>query len=177
MVGCTRRHEGAPHQPSDQAGRHDPSQRGQKQSGTLFSKIHPDQGHRLEIYYRDGRLERITNNVTTTNQTLFHRPTGARTNITYLPDGSRTEQVYSYGRLQSVTRKDSGGGQVTKTTYAYDAQGRMTNMVTWQFNLLTGAGSTSATTTWQYETNRGGLRLKGYPNARIERDAPFTSSL
>jgi YD repeat-containing protein len=194
--------------------------------------------------------------VTTTNEVVFHRPSGARTNTVYLPDGSRTESIYSYGRLQSVTRKDSGGGQVTRTSYAYDshgrvyavtdarngttftsynaadqpvfvttpdpgdgqgpqtsqtfydtsgrtigqwlpdgatttneyhltgllkktwgarqypveygydAQGRMTNMVTWQsFNLLTGSGASPATNTWQYETNRGWLRLKGYPNA------------
>lgn len=63
--------------------------------------------------------------VTTTNEIMFHRPSGARTNITYLPDGSRTEQVYSYGRLQSVTRKDSGGAQVTRTSYAYDSHGRV----------------------------------------------------
>jgi hypothetical protein len=29
------------------------------------------------------------------------------------------------GRLQSVTRKDSGGGQVAKTTYAYGSHGRV----------------------------------------------------
>jgi RHS repeat-associated protein len=41
----------------------------------------------------------------------------------------------------------------------------MTNMTTWQsFNFLTGVGASPATTTWQYETNRGWLRLKGYAN-------------
>jgi YD repeat-containing protein len=63
--------------------------------------------------------------VTITNETLFHRPSGARTNTVYLPDGSRIESVYSYGRLQSVTRKNSGGGQVGRTTYAYDPHGRV----------------------------------------------------
>ncbi|HNU53132.1 MAG TPA: hypothetical protein PKJ98_19750, partial [Verrucomicrobiota bacterium] len=40
-------------------------------------------------------------------------------------DGSSTVNAYAYGRLVSTTRKDSGGSQVTQTSYAYDAHGRV----------------------------------------------------
>ena len=78
------------------------------------------------------------------------------------PDGATTTNEY---HLTGLLKKTWGARQYP-VEYAYDAQGRMTNMVTWQsFNLLTGSGASPATNTWQYDTNRGWLRLKGYPNA------------
>jgi RHS repeat-associated protein len=41
------------------------------------------------------------------------------------PDGSYTLTAYSYGRLSSVTRYSSTSVQLGKTTYAYDAHGRV----------------------------------------------------
>jgi RHS repeat-associated protein len=47
-----------------------------------------------------------------------------RTVTQTLPDNSTVVSVSQYGRLQSVTRKDSTGAQIGATTYAYDAHGR-----------------------------------------------------
>jgi YD repeat-containing protein len=78
-----------------------------------------------------------------------------------LPDGSTTTNLY----FPTGLLKKTWGSRIYPVEYGYDAQGRMTNMTTWQsFNLSTGSGTNSATTTWQYETNRGWLRLKGYAN-------------
>ncbi|HEX5218407.1 MAG TPA: hypothetical protein VFZ59_02480, partial [Verrucomicrobiae bacterium] len=46
------------------------------------------------------------------------------TNTQIAPDGSSTVTVYQQGRVLSVTQKDSGGGQIAKTTYGYDSHGR-----------------------------------------------------
>jgi YD repeat-containing protein len=40
------------------------------------------------------------------------------------PDGSFTVTKSQYGRVLEVTRKNSGGSQIGKTTYAYDPHGR-----------------------------------------------------
>ncbi len=45
------------------------------------------------------------------------------------PDGSFSATTYQYGQLLSVTRKDSGGIQISGTTYTYDPHGRQ-NAVT-----------------------------------------------
>jgi len=47
-----------------------------------------------------------------------------RTVTQTLPDNSTIVSVYQYGRLLSVTRKDSTGAQIGATTYGYDAHGR-----------------------------------------------------
>src|SRR6266566_1363769 len=41
------------------------------------------------------------------------------------PDGSYTLTAYSYGRLSSVTRKDSLNNQLSAINYLYDAHGRV----------------------------------------------------
>ena len=69
--------------------------------------------------YRDGSTP-----VTTVTETVYG-PNGSRTVTTTNPDGSSTVNAYQYGRLQSVTRKDSGGSQVSQTVYTYDAFGRV----------------------------------------------------
>ena len=74
-----------------------------------------------------------------------------------LPDGA------------SVTNEYSDRGELTKTygareypvAYAFDAQGRMTNMTTWQ-NFAAGTGT--AKTRWIYHTQRGWLEGKRYDN-------------
>jgi YD repeat-containing protein len=43
----------------------------------------------------------------------------------FKPNGASNVTMYSYGRVLVVTQKDSGGSQITKTTYAYDAHGRV----------------------------------------------------
>jgi hypothetical protein len=128
-----------------------------------------DGGQRVEIYYRDGRLEKVTGSAAFPvrydyNRDLLdsaYREYTLETKLT-LPDGATTTNEY---HLTGLLKKTWGARQYP-VEYGYDAQGRMTNMVTWQsFNLLTGSGASPATNTWQYETNRGWLRLKGYPNA------------
>jgi hypothetical protein len=71
-----------------------------------------------QTVYRDSATP-----VTTLTETAYGA-NGARTVTTTAPDGSSVVRAYSYGRLQSVTRKDSGGSQVGQSTYTYDAHGR-----------------------------------------------------
>jgi RHS repeat-associated protein len=93
--------------------------------------------------------------------TLSFYDTSGRTIRQLLPDGSTTTNLY----LPTGLLQKTWGSRIYPVEYGYDAQGRMTNMTTWQsFNLLTGVGASPATTTWQYKTNRGWLRLKGYAN-------------
>ncbi|HEY5915661.1 MAG TPA: RHS repeat-associated core domain-containing protein [Verrucomicrobiae bacterium] len=47
-----------------------------------------------------------------------------RTTTQTAPDSSTTVTVEQYGRLVSVTRYNASGGQVTQTSYGYDAHGR-----------------------------------------------------
>ncbi len=44
------------------------------------------------------------------------------------PDGSFTVTKSQYGRVLEVTRKNSGGSQIGKTTYAYDSHGRQSTV-------------------------------------------------
>jgi len=71
-----------------------------------------------QTVYRDGSTPVTTASVTS------YGANGARTVTVTQPDNSTIVSLYSYGRLQSVTRKNSGGTQVGKTTYAYDSAGR-----------------------------------------------------
>jgi RHS repeat-associated protein len=50
---------------------------------------------------------------------------GGRTVVSTGPDGVRTTQVYSDGRLVSTTTKTAGNVQLAATGYAYDAFGRL----------------------------------------------------
>lgn len=49
---------------------------------------------------------------------------GARTETTTQPDGTWVERTFSYGRLASVTSRNSSGGQLEKVSYQYDSHGR-----------------------------------------------------
>lgn len=49
---------------------------------------------------------------------------GSRSVTTTNADNSYTIESYSYGLLNSVTKYDSGGDQIAKTTYAYDPHDR-----------------------------------------------------
>jgi uncharacterized protein RhaS with RHS repeats len=44
------------------------------------------------------------------------------------PDNSTTVSYYLYGRLQTVTRRDSVGVQIGLTSYTYDEHGRVKTM-------------------------------------------------
>jgi RHS repeat-associated protein len=66
--------------------------------------------------------------LTTQSVTTVNTGTGARTTTVTNPDGSTTVSVYSFGRLQTVTRKNSGGTQIAKSTYAYDPHGRVASV-------------------------------------------------
>ncbi len=60
----------------------------------------------------------------TTSELTFYGSSGYRTNTVTNPDNSTILSIYLNGQLSSVTRKDSSGSQIGKTTYAYDAHGR-----------------------------------------------------
>ena len=60
--------------------------------------------------------------VTTASQTSYSG--NSRSTITTAPDGSYTINAFSYGRLISSTRYDSGANQIGATTYTYDSHGR-----------------------------------------------------
>ncbi len=66
--------------------------------------------------------------VTAQSQTAYGA-NGVRTVTTTAPDNSYTISVYTNGQSLSVTRYDSGGTQIGKATYGYDAHGRQ-NRVT-----------------------------------------------
>jgi RHS repeat-associated protein len=95
---------------------------------------------------------------------------GAQTTVTFydssgrtigqwLPDGMTTTNHF----LKTGLLQKSWGARQYPVEYAYDAQGRMTNMVTWQaFDLVSGSGASPASTTWLYDSYRGWLAVKGY---------------
>ena len=62
--------------------------------------------------------------VTNRTQTVY-AGSGNRYVTNTSPDGSYTLTAYSYGRLSSGTRYSSTGSQLGKTTYDYDAHGRV----------------------------------------------------
>ena len=72
-----------------------------------------------------------------------------------LPDGtSVTNEYFPTGLL-----KKTYGSRTYPVEYTYDAQGRMKTMKTWQ-NFAGNSGT--ATTTWNYDANRGWLQGKSY---------------
>jgi len=81
----------------------------------------------------------------------------------WLPDGTVTTNFYTTAGLLAKTY----GSRTYPVEYAYDEQGRMRTMITWQqFNEATGQGSSGgATTRWNYDTYQGWLRSKDYPDA------------
>ncbi len=74
--------------------------------------------------------------------------------IATLPDGTTTTESYPTGHL-----KKTHGSQTYPVEYTYDAQGRMKTMVTH------GAAG-DATTTWNYDTQRGWLISKVYADGK-----------
>lgn len=78
---------------------------------------------------------------------------------TVLPDStSVTNEYYTNGLLKKAT-----GSRTYPVQYAYDAQGRMTNMTTWQDY---GGGQGTAVTTWKYDGYRGFLTNKVYADSQ-----------
>ena len=67
--------------------------------------------------------------VTTASVRTVPDATGNYTVTVTYPDNASQVSAYSYGRLTSVTRKDSGGGQVSQTSYLYDAHGRTAQVI------------------------------------------------
>ncbi len=76
-----------------------------------------------------------------------------------LPDGGVVENLYYPNGLLQRT----WGRRQFPVEYAYDHQGRMTNMTTWKDY----AGSSgAATTTWEYDAYRGFLQHKEYADGQ-----------
>jgi YD repeat-containing protein len=88
-------------------------------SSTLVSTIETSTSGltNWQTQYRD-----TSTAVTTTNQTSYSGT--SRTTITIAPDNSYTISTYSYGRLVSSTRYDSGYNPIASTSYSYDSHGR-----------------------------------------------------
>jgi len=89
--------------------------------------------------------------------TTFYDPQGRVTGYEYA-DGSTSTNLFYLTRL---LRKTSGS-RTYPVEYTYDDQGRMRTMKTWQDF---GGNSGTATTTWNYDSYRGWLTSKDYPNA------------
>src|SRR6266568_1480231 len=62
--------------------------------------------------------------VATSNHTFYDPAHGYRILTNTSPDGTYTVTTNQYGRLVSVTRRDSSGAQVGQTIYGYDSHGR-----------------------------------------------------
>jgi RHS repeat-associated protein len=62
--------------------------------------------------------------LTTQTQTAYDGK-GGRTATIANPDGSSSVSQYQDGRLMSVTQKDSANVQIARTSFAYDAHGRL----------------------------------------------------
>ena len=92
-------------------------------TGTLISMTENSANglNTWQTQYRD-----ISTPVTSESQTAYSSPSRTVTNTA--PDGSYTVNNYSYGRLVSSTRYDSGNNQIGATTYGYDPQGRQNTM-------------------------------------------------
>ncbi len=105
---------------------------------------------------------------TTATETAYGGGTNRTETVTY-PDGSTQVSAYTYGRLQSVTRKDANNVTLSQTTYGYDAHGRQNTMTdarngttTYTFNAgdqiatvttpAPGGGGTAQVTTSYYDT-------------------------
>ena len=74
-----------------------------------------------------------------------------------MPGGRFVTNQYSLAGDLTAT----GGTEGPSVTYAYDSQGRMTNMTTWR---ELGNASTAAVTSWVYDQARGWLTAKLYAN-------------
>jgi RHS repeat-associated protein len=71
-----------------------------------------------QTVYRDDSTPVVTH-----SQTAYQGG-GARSATAIAPDSSYSTSAYANGRLTSVTRKDSTGAQIGKTTIGYDPHGR-----------------------------------------------------
>ncbi len=90
--------------------------------------------------------------VVSTSYDNMGRITGTRN-----PDGTTTTRLYSPAGLLTRT----SGSHTYPVEYAYDPQGRMRTMKTWQ---SFAAGGGTATNRWNYDQYRGWLKSKDYPD-------------
>ena len=87
--------------------------------------------------------------------TAYYYDNMLRLTDTVEPNGSTvSKEYYVTGDL-----KRQSGALAYPVSYAYDVQGRMTNMTTWQ-NAALGTGA--ASTSWSYDSARGWLTSKHY---------------
>jgi RHS repeat-associated protein len=89
--------------------------------------------------------------------TSYSYDSQGRLTATSLPDGGSTSNdYYPSGELGKTS-----GTRTYPVAYSYDSQGRMKTMTNWStFATLAG----SRVTTWNYDTNRGFLSNKSYPD-------------
>jgi len=80
---------------------------------------------------------------------------------TRLPDQATTTNLYWPNGLL----KQTYGARTYAAGYGYDVQGRMKTMTNWSsFNTVNGTGTGARVTTWNYNSYRGWLDNKRYPN-------------
>lgn len=84
----------------------------------------------------------------------FFDSMGRATNVVHPDSGIVLNEFYPTGLLKKTT-----GARTFPVEYAYDGQGRMTNMITWR---TYGDGNTAASTSWRYDLTRGWLTNKLY---------------
>jgi hypothetical protein len=104
---------------------------------------------------------------------------GRQNTVTDARNGTTTYAFNNADQVVSVTTPPPGNGQAPQTTttyfdamqrgtnivqppvgYRYDAQGRMTHMTNWSTYPSSGA----RVTTWNYDSQRGWLNNKRYPD-------------
>jgi RHS repeat-associated protein len=78
------------------------------------------------------------------------------------PDGTVvTNEYYASGLLRRLT-----GSQVLPTEFEYDVQGRQTALISWQSFT---AGTGKATNRWEFDSERGWLTARRYPDGTATR--------
>jgi RHS repeat-associated protein len=106
---------------------------------------------------RDEVLSVTSNNGTNTTSYTYDA-FGNRLTVTH-PDNSVTTNEY---HLHNNLLKKTSGSQTYPIEYTYDLQGRLKTLTTWQ-DATTDAGV--AVTTWNYDSQRGGLIQKRYADS------------
>lgn len=86
---------------------------------TSESHVSLDGLRQWAVAYPNDTFKQVTKSVTQ------YATGGSRTVVTTFPDNSYQISAFSYGRSASMTRYESGRGQVAGTTYQYDLHGRL----------------------------------------------------
>lgn len=134
--------------------------------GRLKEEIDARNGARSYSYYDDGRVATVTTpapgfgDSVRKTKSYEYDDRGRQIMVTY-PDSEVA--MFAYTPTGELYRQ--WGARTYPVEYAYDLQGRVVSMTTWQeFNSFgSGQNEGEATTKWLYDTERGWLVEKLYP--------------